>query len=297
MATSPDDRSRWIDLDGPVHYLDYGGPTDGPLVVGVHGLGGTAANWSALAPLLTDRFRVLAPDLAGHGLTEALGRGTHVEANRVLLHRFIEAFGGSAILVGNSMGGMISLLEAIEAPDAVAGLILLDPVLPYATARKDPAVVLLFAAYVMPGLGAALVGRRRRAMTPEALVASTLALCCADPSRVAPDVVAELVDVARLRSDFAGVDRDFIAAAKSVVSTTGPIRGRVYRRGLSAVKAPVLLVQGDRDRLVPVTVARAAARANPAWELIVLEGIGHVPQLEAPHDVAKAIVNWLERDG
>src|SRR5690349_10851920 len=115
-------RSSWVDIGGPVHYLDFGGPAGAPVVVGVHGLGGSALNWSAIAPLLTDRCRVLAPDLAGHGLTEALGRGTTVAANRVLLDRFIHAVTASpVILMGNSMGGMISILEAGAAPQAVAG--------------------------------------------------------------------------------------------------------------------------------------------------------------------------------
>src|SRR6266540_3295814 len=67
-ATVPglDGRSRWIDLDGPLHYLDLGGPAGAPVVVCVHGLSGSAVNWSAIAPLLTDRYRLLAPDLAGH---------------------------------------------------------------------------------------------------------------------------------------------------------------------------------------------------------------------------------------
>jgi pimeloyl-ACP methyl ester carboxylesterase len=293
MAASLDERSRWIDLDGPVHYLDFGGPPEGPLLVGVHGLGGSAVNWSAIAPLLTDRCRLVAPDMAGHGLTQALGRDTGVVANRALLHRFIESLDGPVILLGNSMGGMISLLEAAAAPDTVVGLILLDPVLPVWSARPDPGVALLFTVYVTPWLGPALVGRRRRSMTPEALVASTLALCCVDRSRVAPEVVAKHVDMARLRTDFPGLDKGFIAAAKSVVRTAG----RGYRRGLRRVTAPVLLVHGSRDRLVPVGLARAAARANPSWTLAVLDDVGHTPQLEAPQDVAKLIGKWLDSDG
>src|SRR5262249_599513 len=89
-APAPHRFSQWAALAGPVHYLDFGGPADGPVLVCVHGLGGSAVNWSALAPLLTGTFRVLAPDLAGHGLTESAGRGTSVAANRALLHRFIE---------------------------------------------------------------------------------------------------------------------------------------------------------------------------------------------------------------
>src|SRR5262252_7095798 len=116
--------SRWTDLNGPVRSLDFGGPADGPVIVCVHGLGGSAVNWMAVAPLLTGSRRILAPDLAGHGLTRAGGRGTGVAANRALLHRFAASVSpGPVILMGNSMGGMISLLEASAAPVAVAGLI------------------------------------------------------------------------------------------------------------------------------------------------------------------------------
>src|SRR5215472_17443719 len=86
--TPPAD-SRWTDLNGPVRYLDFGGPADGPVIVCVHGLGGSAVNWAAVAPLLTGTCRVLATDLAGQGLTQSLGRGTDVASNRALLHRFI----------------------------------------------------------------------------------------------------------------------------------------------------------------------------------------------------------------
>ena len=131
--------SRWTDLSGPVRYLDFGGPADGPAIICVHGLGGSAVNWTAVAPLLTGTCRVLAPDLAGHGLTQSLGRGTDVASNRALLHRFVMSVtGGPVILMGNSMGGMISLLEASAAPAAVAGLVLVDPALPFVPARPDP---------------------------------------------------------------------------------------------------------------------------------------------------------------
>jgi pimeloyl-ACP methyl ester carboxylesterase len=289
--------SNWTDLDGPVHYLDFGGPADGPVIVCVHGLGGSAVNWSALAPLLTGSFRMLAPDLAGHGLTESAGRGTGVAANRELLHRFIEKMApGPVIVMGNSMGGMISLLEASLAPEAVAGLILLDPALPFVPARPDPLVATMFALYLTPGVSQLMMGGRRR-IPPESLVSRTLALCCADPSRVAADILAEHVDVARRRAVFTGTERDFAVAVRSVIATAGPIRGRSYRRGLHSIACPVLLLHGDRDRLVPVSVARAAVRAHPSWSLVILPGAGHVPQLEVPADTAAAITTWLNSAG
>ena len=291
------DRSRWIDLDGPVHYLDFGGPSDGPVVVCVHGLGGSAVNWVAIAPLLTDRCRVLAPDLAGHGLTRSAGRATTVTANRALLHRFIEsAASGPVILMGNSMGGMISLLQAGTAPGLVAGLILVDPALPIVPARPDPAVTALFAMYATPLLGPMLMDRRRR-MSPEAAVLATLSLCCVDVSRIPADVVAQHVEVARRRVGVPGVEQDFLAAARSVMATAGYVRGWPYRRMIRSIQSPVLLLHGARDRLVPLAAARVAARHNPSWSLIVLPDVGHVPQLEAPQDTANAIRDWLESAG
>jgi pimeloyl-ACP methyl ester carboxylesterase len=293
-----DARSRWTDIDGSLHYLDFGGPADGPVVVCVHGLGGSAVNWSAVAPLLADRYRLLAPDLAGHGLTRSHGRGTRVTANRLLLHRFIESVPAHrpVILMGNSMGGMIALLEASAAPESIAGLVLVDPALPWVPARPDPTVTALFAAYATPGLSRVVMARRQR-MSPEAQVAMTLGLCCVDASRVPGDVVAQHVDLARRRAEFTDVNRDFLAAARSVVSTAGAFRGLPYRRGIRTVTAPILMLHGERDRLVPVAAARALARANPSWTLVVLPDLGHVPHLEAPQDTAKVVLDWLDGAG
>jgi pimeloyl-ACP methyl ester carboxylesterase len=290
------ERSRWTDLDGPVHYLDFGGPASGPTIVGVHGLGGAAVNWSAIAPLLSGRYRLLAPDLAGHGLTQSEGRATSVNANRVLLHRFVETIPGSpVILMGNSMGGMISLLEASAAPEAVAGLILIDPALPFVAARPDPLVAAMFAMYIMPGLGRVMMRRRR--MSPEMLVSSMLALCCVNPSRVSADIVAQHVDLARRRATFTGLEKDFAGALNSVVATVGFLRGAAYRRGIRTIACPVLLLHGTRDRLVPIAAARAAARANPSWSLVEFLEAGHVPQLEIPEETARVIVDWLGSAG
>ena len=75
------------------------------MIVCVHGLSGSVVNWAAIAPLLTNRYRLIAPDLAGHGLTPATGRDTGLFANRALLHRFIESVSARqpGILMGNSM--------------------------------------------------------------------------------------------------------------------------------------------------------------------------------------------------
>ena len=178
--------SRWADLDGPVHYLDYGGPVDGPLLVCVHGLGGSALNWAAVAPVLAESCRVVALDLAGFGHTLGGSRSTSVQANQRLLHRFLtEVAGVPAILVGNSMGGLISILQASQRPDSVAGLVLVDPALPPAlSARPDPRVFATFAAFLVPVVGRRVLARRRDAESAEEAAHALLRLCCADMSRV-----------------------------------------------------------------------------------------------------------------
>ncbi|GAA2216203.1 alpha/beta fold hydrolase [Nonomuraea monospora] len=283
--------SRWADLGDHVHYLDFGGPQGGPVVVAVHGLGGSALNWLAVAPLLTGRCRVLAPDLGGHGLTRTRERRAGVAANRLLLHRFVEQVAGApVILMGNSMGGMISLLEAAAHPEAVAGLVLLDAAGPFGRALPDPVVAAVFALYGMPWVGTAVMARRR-AIPAETAVGLMLRLCCVDPARVPPGVVAEHVRLARHRAELEHSGQDFLQAARSVVRTAA---GLSYRAAARSVRAPALLVHGERDRLVPVSASRALARAHPSWQLVVLDAVGHTPQLEAPGETADAVLSWLD---
>jgi pimeloyl-ACP methyl ester carboxylesterase len=289
--------SRWADLDGPVHYVDFGGPDDGPLIVCVHGLGGSHANWLAIAPQLTSTCRVVALDLAGFGLTRGGARRTTVHANRELVHRFLtEVAGAPAILLGNSMGGLITVLETAAHPDAVAGTILIDPALPvYLTSRADPAVAALFAAYFAPGLGSVFMRGRRRVRTPEQIAMETLRLCCVDPGRVPRDVVEAHLQLARRRQAYTEMDAEFVAATRSLMTVLRARRG--YLRMLHSIRRPVLLLQGDGDRLVSVRTARRVASLNPGWRYEEAHDIGHVPMLEAPNWTLTQITDWMTRQG
>jgi pimeloyl-ACP methyl ester carboxylesterase len=283
--------SQWADLHGPVHYVDFGGPADGPLLVCVHGLGGSHINWAAVAPELARTCRVVALDLAGFGLTPGAGRSTSVAANRRLLHRFLtEVTGSPAVLVGNSMGGLIASLQAAAHPETVAGTVLIDPALPLG-GRPNSTTVALFTAFFLPVIGPAVLSRRRRTQTPEQVAMATLRLCCAEPRRLPRDLLDAHLALARSRPTYPGLERDFLTATRSMLWL---LAHRVRHAAmLRRITAPVLLLHGEQDRLVPIGAARAVARANPHWRFQPAAGLGHVPQLEAPDWTVTQILDWL----
>jgi pimeloyl-ACP methyl ester carboxylesterase len=289
--------SRWVDLGGPVHYVNYGGPQDGPLMVCVHGLGGSSVNWAAVAPSLSKTCRVLALDLAGFGRTHSHGRSTSVHDNQRLLHRFMsEVCGDPAILVGNSMGGLISVLQTAAHPETVAGIVLIDPALPVGLAsRPDPLVAGMFGLYAVPAVGRSVVARRRSSHSAEELAMALLRLCCADPSRVPRPILEQHLELARERNDYPNVDAELIVAARSLLWVLA--RRRAHASMLHDITVPVLLLHGDQDRLVPIASARTAAAANPTWSFEVARGVGHVPQLEVPEWTISQILGWLQADG
>jgi pimeloyl-ACP methyl ester carboxylesterase len=281
-----------VDLDGPMHYVDFGGNADGPTVVLVHGLGGSHLNWDLLAPLLTPHGRVYAIDLPGFGRSEPAGRKASVQANVAVVKRFLDEVAGTpVVLVGNSMGGMISILVAGERPDAVSGLVLLDPAVPGPRRALDPLVALMFVVYAIPMVGERFLAKRRTSTSARARVIETLKLCGVDPDAVPPMVIDRSITLLDERADVEGMDKAFLVAARSLLKLL--VDPRRYRKAMGSIRLPVLLVHGDRDRLVPVAAARDIARRHPSWRYLELAGVGHVPQLQVPAETASAMVEWL----
>ena len=218
----------------------------------------------------------------GFGHTRGGSRSTSVQANQRLLHRFLtEVAGAPAILVGNSMGGLISILQASQRPDTVAGLVLVDPALPPAlSARPDPRVFATFAAFLVPVVGRRVLSRRRNAQSAEEAAHALLRLRCADLSRVPSDIVDLHVELAGQRREYPDVDSEMLVAAQSLMWVLADRRR--FAAMQRSIDVPVLLLHGDRDRLINIATARAAAAANPSWQFEVARGVGHVPQLEVP---------------
>jgi glycerol-3-phosphate dehydrogenase len=260
----------------------------------VHGLGGSHLNWLAVAPGLARKGRVLALDLAGFGRTPTAGRTARVGANRRLLDRFLETVAREpAVLVGNSMGGYLALAEAAAEPARVAALVLVSPAVPPPLgARVDPRVFAFFLGTSLPFLGRALL-RLRASRGPEMAVRDLLALCCVDSSRIGREIFDAHVELARERAGRGPqARRDFLEAQRSLLWRL--VHRRRFLRMVRGIEARALIVQGERDRLVRLAAARALASARPDWRFVVLDDVGHVPQLEAPDRFLAEVARFLD---
>jgi pimeloyl-ACP methyl ester carboxylesterase len=282
-------------LGGPVHWIEFGSAAAGPPLVFVHGLGGSHLDWVMVGPQLAAGRRAVALDLSGFGLTPGTRRTATVPANTRLLHRFVrEVAGTPVILVGNSMGGLLSVRQAHEHPDTVAGLVLIDPALPPAFGqRPDLAVASQFLLYALPGLGELSLKASQSLLSPRQSVQRAIDLYFADPSRADPAVLAAGVALAEQRRSMPGRDESLLAAARSLLLAMG--RARSCWAMTAALRIPVLLIGGEADRLTTVASIRHASARNPSWDTVVLPDVGHMPQLEAPDAVIGTVQGWLDR--
>jgi len=290
--------SRFVDLRGPLHYVEWEGPPGRTFVL-VHGLGGAHLNWVRVGRGLSAHGRVLAPDLAGFGRTPRAGRSSKLTANRALLSHFIEEVaGGAVVLAGNSMGGGVAMMQAATEPSSVEGLVLTSSVYPGARGGfPSPVVIGGFAAYRMRRVGEWVMRQRFERLDADRLVRLSLRLATVDIRRIPEDVIRAHVDLLLEREDDPDAAPAFLEATRSLISLgRSPERAHAI---LDQVKCPVLAIHGRQDRLVPAAFAWAATEAHPEWWIRVLPDVGHVPMLEAPDRWVANVAEWLaaEVDG
>jgi pimeloyl-ACP methyl ester carboxylesterase len=283
--------SSILDLDVPVRIVDYGGT--GPSLLLVHGLGGSAENWTAVGESLSDHGRVVALDLAGFGKTPPGERGSTVDANADLVLSVIDDLDlGPTTLVGNSMGGLISILAAVASPDRIERVVLVNPALPVARWRPlNPEVLLKLLAPLIPVLGPAGIQAYKSSHTPEEETAETLAMITADPTSVPADARAAMAAMTRSHRTVPWTIPSFIQADRSLARRI--FNPRRFAALVDRVTQPALLIHGMEDPLVSIDSARWLAAKQPGWDFVAIEGVGHVPMLEAPEMFVELVAKWL----
>jgi pimeloyl-ACP methyl ester carboxylesterase len=283
--------STLLDVGGPVRAVDHGG--DGPLVLLIHGLGGSAENWDLAGPRLTAAGRVVAIDLVGFGDSEPGRRRPSVEDNALLVAEVIQYLGyDRATLVGNSMGGLVAMITATDHADRVDRVVLVDPALPMSR-RHPPDVEVLtkLLGPLIPAVGVPVFRVYRATHSPEEETMETLRMVAADPSAIPGWAVERLVEVNRRRRGRPWAIPAFLEADRSIARYV--LRPRRFSRLIHGIGAPVLLVHGSEDRLISVDSARWAAAERPCWTYVEMAGVGHVPMLEAADQFVAVVGEWL----
>ncbi len=266
----------------------------------VHGLGGSAANWTDLMDLLrrpgalgqgSAGMAGAAIDLPGFGFSPPPPDGDYSLAARAeAVIELIERRGNWPVhLIGNSMGGAISTRIAARRPELVRTLTLISPALPDLRPRLLPARLALVST---PGIGRMVMDHMRQ-QPPERRTEMSIRDLYADPSRMQPERRAEAI--AEL------IRRDELGYATDVLLNSGRALVTEYvRRGpgslwwdAAKVAAPTLVIHGSHDRLVNPSTAGRAARTFKWCRVVVLSGVGHVAMMERPDLVAAEMRGFL----
>lgn len=288
---------RLVPLDGSRVHVRETPPTGAAVepAVYVHGLGGSSLNWTDLAALLAGRLHGQAIDLPGFGRSDPTHRYTLTAlAGRVI--RWIEHAGrGPVHLFGNSLGGAVTVKVAAVRPDLVRTLTLISPALPFLDPRRSAQGQLL--PLLAVPRASRLAARMLADIPPEELTNRVIEAVYADPTRVSPQRLAEAVEEVRLRYGVGHYLDAYLRTMRGLVAAFLraylPGTGSLWRAA-AEVRAPTLVIGGRQDRLVDIRVAPQAARTIPDSRLLMLDGVGHVAQMEVPRLVARAVVAMLD---
>jgi pimeloyl-ACP methyl ester carboxylesterase len=273
---------RQVELHG--HDVIYRTAGSGPAVVLIHGMVNSSRHWEQVAVRLADDYRVIAPDLIGHG-DSATPRGDYsLGAHAAVIRDLLASIGVErSTIVGHSLGGGVAMQFFWQFPHRVERLALIS------SGGLGPEVSPLLRSAALPG-------------------ASGLLRLVAHPRVVSR--LTELGDRLRERGSGSGVYLQAIARALRPLSVAGAraaflhtLRSVIDVRGQRVSAAdrlyllegfPTLIVWGGRDHTIPVAHGRGAHAAVPGSRFEVLPRAAHFPHLEDPEGLAAALRDFLE---
>jgi pimeloyl-ACP methyl ester carboxylesterase len=258
-----------------LRYLDVG---DGPVIVLIHGLGGSWHSWYENLAALAERHRVVAVDLPGFGGSATLKGTASIPRHADAVAGLLAALGiRRASVIAHSMGGLVAMRLAAERPTLVARMVLvngggvaLDRLRLAVIGHGFRAAKTLIGQPLVLGRVARIGHLRRAAMW----------FFLDDPRTLSASLASEIMP--RM-------------AAPGLVGAVRAASAEVGRTPPSAIHCPVLVVWGANDRLVPLALAERLARDLPDGRLVVLPAAGHCPMIERPAEFNDAVLRFLPR--
>ncbi|MBX2873403.1 MAG: alpha/beta hydrolase [Saprospiraceae bacterium] len=268
--------SRFVAVQGmDVHYRVTG---QGPSLVLLHGTGASLHTWEVWTEELKDSFTIISLDLPAFGLTGPFpDRDYQIRHYTEFLDAFTEAIKlDSFALGGNSLGGLIAWRFALDYPQKVKQLILLDAGgIPRQDSGESP---LAFRLAKKPAIAAIM-----QKVTPKALFKKSLYEVYGDPEKVTPALLQRYFELFRRP----GNRQAYVDRINQQDPITDPDR-------LKEIEQPTLILWGETDAWIPLANARAFADRLPNDTLIVYPAVGHLPMEEIPVRTANDVRYFLE---
>ena len=272
--------SQFIEINGlNVHYKKYG--SGEPTFILLHGFGASLFSWREVTAPLAEFGTVIAYDRPAFGLTERPMEWDGInpysqEAQVELVIGLMDALGvEKAILVGNSAGGTIAMLTALQYPQRVESLILVDPAV-YAGGGAPSWSRPLLKTPQMNRLGP-LFARQIQTRGPE-----LVELAWYDPSKITPEIMEGYQKPLRVEN-----------WDKALWYLTTSSRESSLAERLDEFTLPILVITGDDDRIVPTEQSVRLAGELPNASLVVIPQSGHVPHEETPAEFMQAVIDFL----
>jgi pimeloyl-ACP methyl ester carboxylesterase len=275
---------KYLELHGDrVAYRDSG---SGEVLLLIHGMAGSSDTWRAVIPQLAKKYRVVAPDLLGHGRSDKPRGDYSLGAFAVWLRDLLDELGiARATIVGQSLGGGVAMQFVYQHPDYCERLILIS------SGGLGPDVGWTLRLLSAPGAEFILpviapppilkVGNKLRSWFIAAGIHSPRG--------------AELWSAYSSLSE-AQTRQAFLRTLRSVVDYRGQAVSALNRLHLTS-DLPTMAIWGDHDQIIPVAHAHAAHSARPGSRVEVLAGVGHFPQVERPTEVVDLIDDFIATTG
>src|SRR3954470_19356756 len=255
-------------------------PSEGkrPCIVLVHGIAGDSSEWAPVLDKLSEKYDVVAPDLAGHGESTRL-RGDHsIGAFATWLRDVLEALEiERATFVGHSLGGGVEMQFAYQFPEYVERMVLVS------SGGLGREVSALIRAASLPGAEWVLGGLGFAARSAQPLLGA-----------IGIDQRTERGELVHRIAGLSDPDRRaaFVRAVRAIASPGGQ-RVNATDRLYLAEDVPTLIVWGARDRVIPVNHAHATHDAVPGSELVIFDDAGHFPHADDPERFTTVIEGFL----
>lgn len=270
------DESEFLNIGGArVHVRDQG-RQDAPAVVLVHGFASSLHTWEGWVERLGDDHRIITLDLPAFGLTgpnETREYGADYYAD--LVDELADELSlDTFILGGNSMGGEVSWRYALDHPDRLEKLLLVDAA-GYSTQGEGESIFITLARYPV-------LDRIPRHITPRSAIRGLVESAYADDSLVTDEVVERYYDLLRREGN-----REAIARRMKTLPES-------REDEIPEIDVPTLVMWGEEDTWIPLEHGEMFADDIPDAELVTYEGVGHVPMEEVPGETVPDVAEFLE---